>query len=42
MDYLKTKMIVYAFSSLTDRFRALFTLKNLGGEQAIDFIAKGQ
>ncbi|KXJ29805.1 deoxyhypusine hydroxylase [Exaiptasia diaphana] len=27
--------------SLTDRFRALFTLKNLGGSEAIDIIAKG-
>lgn len=28
------------FRSLTDRFRALFTLKNLGGHEAIDCISK--
>ena len=27
-------------NSLTDRFRALFTLRNLGGEEAIDLISK--
>ena len=26
--------------SLTDRFRALFTLRNLGGHEAIDCISK--
>lgn len=29
-------------SSLSDKFRALFTLKNAGGNQAIDWICKGE
>ena len=30
----------HSFRSLTDRFRALFTLRNLGGHEAIDCISK--
>lgn len=32
--------LIHSFRSLTDRFRALFTLRNLGGHEAIDCISK--
>jgi HEAT repeat protein len=32
---------MFCFSTLADKFRALFTLKNTGGHEAIDWICKG-
>ena len=33
--------LIFSYSSLADKFRALFALKNTGGHKAIDWICKG-